>query len=46
MKISIELVLAALVSLLCVVNAQNYCDGSLCRGSSHIACGHSGVSFN
>lgn len=40
---SIQLVLLALVSLLCVVKAQNYCDSNLCHGRQHIGCRNSGV---
>jgi hypothetical protein len=36
-------IILALSSALLVVEAQNYCDRSLCNGNSHIACGNSGV---
>jgi hypothetical protein len=35
--------LVLVISVLCVVKAQNYCDNSLCNGNQHIACRHSGV---
>lgn len=41
----LQFTLVLLVSVLCVVKGQNYCDNSLCGGRSHIACRHSGVSL-
>lgn len=40
---SIQLVLLALVSLLCAATGQNYCDNSLCHGRQHVGCRNSGV---
>lgn len=40
---SVEVILVLVISALCLVKAQDYCDNTLCNGVSHLACRHSGV---